>query len=205
VNPVITRPATSTDAPAIADFFNDIARAAGGDPWFMIDPVAGWFTSGLIRDPLIDSRVMIADGIVVAAGMIAPPSEDEGKVDAWGGVRPEWRGRGLGRSLLGWQWDRAVALCPPGASREFDADCYLAETDTIRLFERVGLEVVRYWFEMGMPLTGLTTAPVPSAYAGRGAAGAWRRRCCPSRSGQVPMRARRTRPSTPTPATRPAP
>jgi mycothiol synthase len=113
VNPVITRPATSTDAPAIADFFNDIARAAGGDPWFMIDPVAGWFTSGLIRDPLIDSRVMIADGIVVAAGMIAPPSEDEGKVDAWGGVRPEWRGRGLGRSLLGWQWDRAVALCPP--------------------------------------------------------------------------------------------
>jgi GNAT superfamily N-acetyltransferase len=143
-----------------------MCASAGAPADYSDSRVAAWFGSGVVRDPAADTRLVTTDdGTVVAAALVAPPADGGTRADAWGGVRPTWRGRGIGRDLLGWQIDRVRAMradTDPAAPWEFDTDAYLSEPEALRLFERFGLHAVRYWFSMAMPLDRPPVRPMPA-------------------------------------------
>jgi mycothiol synthase len=144
----------------------EIAVAADADPGLTEHEVRSWFTSGLVRDPAADTR-LIADGdTIVAAAMLAPPVGDGDRVDSFGGVLPGWRRRGFGRELLGWSFSRARQLrdkLSPGANWSLDADAYATEATAFALFERFGMQPVRYWYEMAADLSvPLSPRPRPN-------------------------------------------
>jgi mycothiol synthase len=134
----------------------EMAVAAGADPGLTEDAVRSWFTSGLVRDPAADTRLVVNGDTIVASAMLAPPVGDGDRVDSFGGVLPGWRGRGLGRELLGWSFSRARQLrdeLSPGANWSLDADAYATEATAFALFERFGMQPVRYWYEMAADLS----------------------------------------------------
>ncbi len=134
----------------------EMAIAAGADPGLTEDEVRSWFTSGLIRDPAADTRLAANGDTIVASAMLAPPVGDGDRVDSFGGVLPGWRGRGYGRELLGWSFSRARQLrdeLSPGANWSLDADAYATEATAFALFERFGMQPVRYWYEMAADLS----------------------------------------------------
>ena len=172
-----TRPYGEGDAPALAHLMREIAVAAGADPGLTEDCVRSWFSTGQVRDPATDTRLVVQDGLIVAAAMLAPPRGDGDRVDCFGGVVPDWRGRGLGRELLRWSVGRARQLrdmLAPGAAWAFDADAYSTETTALHLFERLGMKPVRYWYEMladlgrparQLPRPDLPVVPFATRYA----------------------------------------
>jgi mycothiol synthase len=140
-----------------------IAVAAGADPGLTEDAVRAWFSSGLVRDPAADTRLVVNGDTIVASAMLAPPAGDGDRVDSFGGVLPGWRGRGFGRELLGWSFRRARQLrdeLSPGANWSLDADAYATEATAFALFERFGMRPVRYWYEMAADL-GVPVSPRP--------------------------------------------
>jgi mycothiol synthase len=170
---MMTRPYAAADAALLAEFMVQLGTAAGAEPGLTADNVRAWFSGGLVRDPAADTRLVVAeDGQLAAAALLAAPADGGVRVDAFGGVLPGWRGRGLGRTLLGWQIDRARQLraeLAPDAQWDLDADAYSTEASSFRLFERLGLRPVRYWYEMHASLgsppgagslpAGLTVVP----------------------------------------------
>ncbi len=151
-----TRPYGAADAPLLTAFMVGMGVAAGADPGLTEDNVRAWFTAGIVRDPDRDTRLVLAeDGQLAGAALLATPEGEGLRVDAFGGVLPEWRGRGLGRALLSWQIERARQLrteLAPDAPWELDADAYATEPGAFALFERLGLHPVRYWYEMAASL-----------------------------------------------------
>lgn len=91
-----------------------------------------------------------ATGDIVAYGLVILPPDPETQVRSiiTGGVRPDWRGRGLGRALLAWEEARAleqfaaIDLVMPGIFM-----CWAEERapEHARLFERFGFTRSR-WF-----------------------------------------------------------
>ncbi len=153
---VVWRSYADADAPVLTAFMREMAVAAGADPGITEDAVRSWFTSGLVRDPAADTRLVLDGDAVVAAAMLAPPVGDGDRVDSFGGVLPGWRGRGFGRELLGWSFRRARQLrdeLSPGANWSLDADAYATEATAFALFERFGMRPVRYWYEMAADLS----------------------------------------------------
>jgi ribosomal protein S18 acetylase RimI-like enzyme len=148
------------DAVAVAQVVNAIAEHNGYPPWAVPAAVDG-FVASAIGDAATDSRlVFTADGTLAAVGMVSTPSAGGSRVNLFGGVHPQWRGRGLGRELLGWQLTRAEeihAARAPAAEWTAFATEAAADQVTARLLHRFGLAPERYWFDM--------TAPVPPAAA----------------------------------------
>ena len=133
-----------------------MAIAAGADPGLTQDEVRSWFTTGMVRDPAADTRLVANGDTIVAAAMLEPPAGDGDRVDCFGGVLPGWRGRGFGRQLLDWSLSRARQMrdeLSPGANWSIDADGYSTETTAFALFERFGMQPVRYWYEMAADLS----------------------------------------------------
>jgi mycothiol synthase len=112
-------------------------------------------------DPGEDGRVVLtADGAVVAyATAIAPPTfRDAYGVHLEGRVHPDWRGRGIGRALLGWQLERGTQLHAerhPEAPARLTATVHTTMPSMEALARRAGLEQVRWFFHMERPLTDL--------------------------------------------------
>jgi ribosomal protein S18 acetylase RimI-like enzyme len=97
----------------------------------------------------------------VAVGLVPLPPQGGYRVDLIGGVHPDRRRAGLGRELLGWQFDRAVARhaeVAPDAPWQAEVFAGLADTTAIRLYERLGFTVARYHLDMTAP-----TMPPPTA------------------------------------------
>jgi len=110
------------------------------------------------RDTLIGE----VDGRIVAFGQALPPFEPETIVRSvlLGGVHPEFRGRGIGRSLLDWLEGRgrqqlaAFELALPGWLMAYTQD---RNPGAARLFERSGFPTVRYFAQLERTLDG----PIP--------------------------------------------
>lgn len=160
-----TRPYAPGDEDAIAALFNAAETAFGVDPFFTAadirDDMGGW-----IKNPDRDTRLCLdADGTLVAYGGVVPPAPDGSHGFAPGAVHPEWLGRGIGRELMAWQFERFGEMHAEQApGRDWDLDAGTSEKDSVsaRLYARFGMRPVRYFHEMkaSLPASG-EDAPVP--------------------------------------------
>lgn len=98
-----------------------------------------------------DSLLAISpDGAVVAFAMVVlSPSRDVAVYSyVFGGVHPEWRGRGIGRLVLAWSLTRSeqqLASVENTASKSSRAYVDERNQGSARLFERFGFSVARYF------------------------------------------------------------
>jgi len=164
VENLTTRPYDEADAAAIAALFNVSEQAAGGHPGMTDDDIAAWFGT-LARDRGSDTRVVTApDGTIIAAALVPTPPAGGYRVDVDGVVHPDWRGRGLGRELLGWQLARAAQIhgaVAPDAHWEAHVGALLEDESAIRLYRRFGMTPQRYWFDMTAPTEGVPEVALP--------------------------------------------
>jgi mycothiol synthase len=148
------RPYRPGDAAALTALYNAVEQHAGGHPGYIEDETAA-VIKAIVADPETDTRLAFSpDGELVAAGVLGTPPPGGFRVDAHGGVAPQWRGRGLGREVLGWQVDRAREVHRAAGSPDgwaFEANTLLADDTAVRLFERFGAKPSRYYFEMVAP------------------------------------------------------
>jgi len=150
------------DAAAVADLWNEVELHVGGHPGFSEAEMRGW--AARWPDPAECARVVVApDGSVVAAGVVETPTEGI-RVNAPGLVAPRWRGRGIGRALLAWQWETARARhaeTAPDVEWIFDVRASAVETEAARLYARHGMTPSRYWFDMVAPTGSAVELPAP--------------------------------------------
>jgi mycothiol synthase len=109
-------------------------------------------------DLAADSVIGEADGQIVATGLqiATPDPETLVRSIAFGGVRPSHRGRGIGRALMEWHRTRGRQHL---AASDLDLPgwimFYVEERNTsqLRLAERLGLPVARYFTKMERDLS----------------------------------------------------
>ena len=110
-----------------------------------------------VKDPATDTRVITdAQRRLVAVGLVPLPPTGGHRVELIGGVHPDRRGAGIGRQLLAWQLDRAAvrhAEVAPDTEWLAQVAVGVADTSAIRLCERFGFTVGRYFLEMTAPTT----------------------------------------------------
>ena len=157
------RPYVKSDAEAIADLMNTIDGKHGAEAGWTAGELRSFFKAWL-RDPETDSRLVVTPaGALAAVGVVSPPPDGGERADMFGGVRPEYQGRGIGRELLAWQYDRVKnlhAVIAPDAAWHVETGASVGDQAAIRLFERLGFGPVRYFFEMVAPLSG---SPIEAA------------------------------------------
>lgn len=110
-----------------------------------------------------------SDGSMLAVGRNAfrPDPEESVRVTFIGGVRPEWRGRGLGRELLSWQLLRAgqnvehLRQSPRAEGLPALIGGYVEDhlTDRSRLFAAAGFTPTRWFDEMTRDLEATPPRP----------------------------------------------
>jgi mycothiol synthase len=133
-------------------------------------------TADDLRDELVpdwidlaaDSRIALdAAGVARAFGLVQVRPGDVTLLRAacWGGVHPEYRDRGIGRALLGWQVDRAASIVAArratlGAHTPAGALVVVEEQEgpMTSLLEDAGFTLSRYFHVMRRDLSD----PLPS-------------------------------------------
>ena len=103
-----------------------------------------------------------ADGSLIAHGRATRAAAADTRVQAYamGTVHPDWRGRGIGRQLMAWSVARAQQhLAASDSLLPGWVIMYAEETNTaaVRLGERAGLAIERYFTTMERPLA----EPIP--------------------------------------------
>jgi GNAT superfamily N-acetyltransferase len=164
VDELIFRPYASSDATTVADMMNAIEVACGAYPYYSPGDIAGKIATE-ITDLAQDTLVALEpDGRLVAAASVGAPSAGGSRARLDGGVHPEHRGRGIGRTLLAWQIDRAAALRAQQAPQTpwtLLAGASVADESAARLLERFGFRPVRYFIEMARPTADPPQAGLP--------------------------------------------
>ena len=158
-----TRPYQPTDADAVAAMINAIDLAVGRQAVITASLVDD-FVGGMVVATTTDSRVVLADAGVVAAGFVTTPPEGGYRLDLIGGVVPKARGQGIGRTLLGWQVTRAKeihAATAPDSPWEAHADVAQLDTSALALLARFGLTPARYAFDMAASTANVPDSPAP--------------------------------------------
>lgn len=161
VGGVAWRPATLDDLDEIVSLSTAMAAVdhpEWSEPREEIEELLTLSFVDITRDTVIGD----ADGRIVAFGQALAPFEPETIVRSLllGGVHPEFRGRGIGRSLLGWLEGRgrqqlaASGLALPGWLMAYTQDRNPGAT---RLFERAGFPTERYFAQLERALDG----PIP--------------------------------------------
>lgn len=162
-----TRPYTDADAPAIAALQNLREVAVGGEPIYSAAEIRD-IIAALARDIDADTRLVFAeDGTLVALAVVLPPPDSGVIAETFGGVHPEWMGRGIGRELVTWEFARLRELrnrVAPGTAWTVDAGSSIKETQAAHLFERFGMRPVRYFFEMVAPIADVTPTEMPTGF-----------------------------------------
>ena len=123
-------------------------------------------------DASTDSLVAVDDeGNVLAWGMavLLPGQDTLVRTVLYGGVRPDWRGRGLGRQLLHWQQQRGLQQLA-SSEKTLPGWLVMSTEDSVeatkKLYERFGFRPARYFLELRRDLA----APVDPVPLGEGLA-----------------------------------
>jgi ribosomal protein S18 acetylase RimI-like enzyme len=152
--PFTSRPYRAGDAAAVTALYNAVEVHAGGHPGYVEDETEA-VIAATVADVETDSRLVFSsDGELVAAGVVAAPPSGGYRIDAYGGVAPRWRGRGVGRAVFDWQFGRAREIYQAAGSPAdwvFEAGTIVGDDSAIRLYERFGGAPSRYFFEMVAP------------------------------------------------------
>ncbi|HWR84810.1 MAG TPA: GNAT family N-acetyltransferase, partial [Rhodoglobus sp.] len=158
---VVWRPATADDIDAIVELEAAIAEVDHPRYTAPREDVAENFEQSHM-DPGRDTLVAAADGRVVAWGVVelSPVQDTLVRCYLFGGVHPQARGRGIGRTLLAWQESRGLELLAtsdaelPGWLMVYaDGGAVTAQ----RLVERTGYEAARYFLDLRRDLA----QPIP--------------------------------------------
>ncbi|HWI31632.1 MAG TPA: GNAT family N-acetyltransferase [Microbacterium sp.] len=158
----VWRPAAEADIDALMVLARAMDRADHPTWVTAREEVADQFDTPYL-DPATDSLVGLdADGRAVATAWasLAPGRETRVQAYAMGGVHPELRARGIGRQVLRWSAERCLQLM--AATRSTLPAWLLVYADepntaAIRLAERRGMRIERYFAGMARPLSD----PIP--------------------------------------------
>jgi GNAT superfamily N-acetyltransferase len=158
-----TRPYQTSDAAAVADLINTISRAGGWQTGYVAAEIED-AVHDEVRDPAADTRIITdAEGRLVAAALVPLPPEGGDRVELIGGVHPDRRGEGIGRELLAWQLERAAARraeIAPDAQWLAQVAAGTADASALRLCERLGFTIARYFLQMTAPTDPPPVAPL---------------------------------------------
>jgi GNAT superfamily N-acetyltransferase len=151
------------DAPSVADLLNVVAQASGGHLELPAEAIENVVNEEVL-DPAQDTRVLTdRQGRAIAVGWVRLPPDGGHRVTLTGAVHPDWRGQGIGQDLLNWQLARASVRQEELAPEDdwlAQVDAGAADTTALRLYERLGFSVERYFVEMLAP-TVSTPAALP--------------------------------------------
>ena len=160
-----TRPYEPNDAAAATALMNVIDQAGGGRAAFTVEAVGAMLASEVAHFPTDTQLTFAADGALAAMGAVATPPTGGYRVDLFGGVHPDRRGQGLGRAVLGWQYDRATqihAVTAPGEQWQAEVGVMAGEPTAARLLARLEFSVVRYFVEMLASTASTSGATLPA-------------------------------------------
>ena len=161
------RPLRSDDVAAVAALLAAAEQVDDTGEYPDADDLAEWWT-GWRADPARDGLAVCDTGSLVVGFAIAfaPPTfRDTFRVYLEGCVRPDERGRGIGRALLGWLLDRGAAL--HAERRPHDPGALVVNVPATvppleALVRRAGLTAERWYRYMERPLTDLPAVrPAP--------------------------------------------
>jgi mycothiol synthase len=119
------------------------------------------------HDPSKDALVAEVGGKMVAFTRVFWERELDGTTNFWhyGFVLPEWRGKGLGRAMLGWVEQRAREISgslDAGGETYASTSAFSTQAGLENLLNDLGYEPVRYEFHMETPdLDNIPEVPVP--------------------------------------------
>lgn len=162
------RPASPGDLDALVEFHGAVARSDRPHSTPHRDELAEVFALPHV-DVARDTLVGVGhDGRVVAHGVVMCPPGRETMVRSlvFGAVHPDFRRRGVGRVLLGWELDRArEQLAESGERLPGWIMSYVEDgvPDAAALLDRAGMRVARHFFtlerDLAVPAAAPRTAP----------------------------------------------
>lgn len=164
------RPLTPDDVPAWAQLQKAIETADDAPERYEADDLLEELTVGSHKDPSRDSVVGIdADATPRAFGLNdLLPGDSLRRAFLFGGVHPQWRGRGVGRELLRWQRDQsrwAWAQQEHHGAEPLPWRVVTSHPERLvansALARRLGFEPVRWFHDMVRELTTEGAPPVP--------------------------------------------
>jgi mycothiol synthase len=158
----VSRAVTMDELEEIVDLFNAYWEPMLGMSKFTIDDMRGHMTMPGF-DIETSTRVVLSSqgrivGCIAVIDLGIPPVHPI----VSGCVRPGFEGQGIGTYLIGWAEGRArqaVVRVPDGLRVSMQLEASSAHGPTARLFEKQGLEVVRYSWLMVADLDGMPPEP----------------------------------------------
>lgn len=163
---LILRAARGPDeATLLAPIANAANTADGLDEFVSVAELANWLSRpGPHFDPAVDLVIGELDDATVAYGWVSwvDTSDALREYRLGGYVHPGWRGRGIGRTLLHWQEERArshAAAHPTERPIMYGSWAPEERLAKIALLEAEGYTPARYFFEMIRPDLGEVRVP----------------------------------------------
>ena len=167
---VIYRPLRDADYPQLARLLNDASVVDGRAQHQTADEIREEFTSHPVD--LTNHTLAAWDGDHLIGALYAfylPSDVREVRCYLFGTVQPDRRGNGIGRRLLEWGLNRGTELLRASGNdlpKYLRVDSSRTNTSSIRLFERFGLEPIRYFadlrVDLNQPAPATSSQPSPA-------------------------------------------
>jgi len=159
------RPLRDTDYDSLADLLNVAAIVDGRAQHVVGEELREEFESMPVDLPVDTLAAWRDDRLVGAVYMVNLRSTvREERCYVFGTVHPDDRGKGIGRRLLEWGLERGTELLQSSGNdlpKYLRVDTPRVNTSAIRLFERFGLEPIRYFADLRADLS----KPTPARHA----------------------------------------
>jgi len=159
---ITTRPASLDDVEAVVELFNACSLELVGKPEFSAGELRGdWEMPGF--DLSSDTLVMLAPaGELIGYGDLWGGSTNFVRLTSWVRVHPDYKGQGIGTYLNRWVEERArrdLDKAPEGARVVLVTHIFGSDLAARQLLEDLGMQVVRYAWQMEIELDQAPPAP----------------------------------------------